>query len=99
VPGDPVARYGDREIVERLEEHGVVFEQLRLNPSDISPEAWCDLFDFSINEPLDIALYKAVRTCHKKYGTEFYISHIADIIELDARRREELGLEAGMHKV
>jgi len=26
VPGDPVARYGDREIVERLEERGVVFD-------------------------------------------------------------------------
>ena len=85
VPGDPVVRYGDREIVERLEERGVVFEQLRLNPSDISPEAWCDLFDFNINEPLGIALYKAIRTCHKKYGAEFYISQIVDIIELDSR--------------
>lgn len=65
VPGDPVARYGDREIVERLEGRGVVFGQLRLNPSDISPEAWCDLFDFNINEPLGIALYKAIRTCRK----------------------------------
>jgi len=85
VPGDPVARYGDAEIVERLEERGVVFEQLRLNPSDISPEAWCDLFGFNINEPLGIALYKAIRTCKKKYGTDFFIPHIVDIIELDIR--------------
>jgi uncharacterized protein len=85
VPGDPVIRYGDREIVERLEERGVVFEQLRLNPSDISPEAWCELFDFNINEPLGIALYKAIRTCHKKYGDDFIIPHIIDTIELDSR--------------
>ena len=85
VPGDPVTRYGDREIVERLEERGITFEQLRLNPSDISPEAWCDLFGFNINEPLGIALYKAVRTCKKKYGADFFISHIIDVIELDSR--------------
>jgi len=85
VPGDPIIRYGDREIVERLEERGVVFEQLRLNPSDISPEAWCELFDFNINEPLGIALYKAIRICHKKYGDDFFISHIIDTIELDSR--------------
>jgi hypothetical protein len=58
---------------------------LRLNPSDISPEAWCDLFDFNINEPLGIALYKAIRTCKKKHGTDFFIPHIIDTIELDSR--------------
>jgi hypothetical protein len=67
--GASVARYGDRKIiVEWLEERGVAFEQLRLNPSDISPEVWCDLFNFNINEPPGIALYKAVCTCRKKYG-------------------------------
>jgi len=85
VPGDPVSRYGDREIVERLEARGVKFEQLRLNPADISPEAWCDLFNFNINEPLGIALYKAIRTCKKKYGTDFFISHIVDTVEMDSR--------------
>ncbi len=32
VPGDPIVRYGDREVVDRLKERGIVFEQLRLNP-------------------------------------------------------------------
>lgn len=85
VPGDPVTRYGDREIVQCLEERGILFEQLRLNPSDISPEAWCDLFDFNINEPLGIALYRAIRKCKKKYGVDFFISQIIDMIELDSR--------------
>ena len=85
VPGDPVVRYGDSEIVQRMEARGVEFAQLRLNPSDISPESWCDLFDFNINEPLGIGLYKAVRTCRKKYGSDFFIPHIIDSIELDSR--------------
>lgn len=85
VPGDPVARYGDQEIVERLQERGIVLEQLRLNPSDISPEAWCDLFDFNINEPLGIALYKAVRVCEKKHGADFFISHIIHAAEMDSQ--------------
>lgn len=85
VPGDPVVRYGDHEIVERMEGRGVEFAQLRLNPSDISPESWCDLFDFNINEPLGIALYKAVRTCRKKYGADFFVPHMIDTIELDSR--------------
>jgi len=83
VPGDPVLRYGDREIVARLEDRGIRFDQLRLNPADISPEAWCDLFDFNINEPLGIALYKAVRKCRKKFHTEFFIKQIIDMVELD----------------
>jgi DNA helicase HerA-like ATPase len=84
VPGDPVSRYGDREIVESLEGRGIYFDQLRLNPSDISPDAWCELFDFNINEPLGIALYKAVRKCRKKYGNDFFIKQIVDMIELDS---------------
>ena len=85
VPGDPVARYSDPKVVERLKARGVEFESLRLNPSDISPEAWCDLSGFNINEPLGIALYKAIRTCKKKYGADFYIPQICDIIELDGK--------------
>jgi len=89
VPGDPVARYGDREVVERLERRGIEFEQLGINPSDISPEVWCDLFNFNINEPLGIALYKAIRTCKKKYGADFFIPHIIDTVELDSRAAEK----------
>lgn len=84
VPGDPISRYGDQEIINLLEERGILFEQLRLNPSDITPEAWCDLFGFNINEPLGIALYKAIRKCKKKFGFDFFIPDIIEILELDS---------------
>jgi DNA helicase HerA-like ATPase len=89
VPGDPVSRYGDAEIVERLKSRGIEFQPLRLNPYDISEESWCDLFNFNINEPLGIALYKAVHNCRKKYGTDFFIPQIINTIELDSRAAEK----------
>lgn len=83
VPGDPATRYGDKEIIARMEQRGIRFEPLRLNVSDISPESWCDLFDFNINEPLGIALYKSVHTCQRKYGTDYFIPQLIDAIEKD----------------
>jgi hypothetical protein len=85
VPGDPVERYGDREVVERLTARGIEFEPLRINPSDISAEAWCDLFNFNINDPLGIALYKATRVCWKSFGNEFSISHMIEAVEQDSK--------------
>ncbi|MBI1924641.1 ATP-binding protein [Candidatus Poribacteria bacterium] len=60
VPGDPATRYGE-DVVERMETLGVCFQALRLNPSGLSPSEWCDLFGLSINEPLGIALFRAVQ--------------------------------------
>ncbi len=60
VPGDPAQRYGE-DVVERMETLGVCFQSLRLNPSGLSPSEWCDLFGLSINEPLGIALFRAVQ--------------------------------------
>jgi len=48
VPGNPVFRYS-KEIISKMEELGVRFQKVSLNPADLSPEAWCNLFDFSIN--------------------------------------------------
>jgi len=84
VPGDPIDRYGDEEVVEIMKERGIQFEKLKLNPSDISPEAWCELFDFNINEPLGIALYKAIRKCKKQFGKDYFIHNIIEVIELDS---------------
>lgn len=89
VPGDPISRYGDAEVVEKLKSRGLEFQQLRLNPSDISEESWCDLFNFNINEPLGIALYKAVHTCKKKYGPNFHIPQIINSVELDSKAAEK----------
>jgi len=85
VPGDPVVRYGDAEIVSRMEARGLSFVQLAINPSDISPEAWCDLFNIGINDPMGIALTKAVIKCQRKHGLDYFIPQIIDRIELDPR--------------
>lgn len=60
VPGDPAKRYAPA-ILERLQSLGLTLQRLMLNPAELSPEAWCGLFDLSINEPLGIALYRAVQ--------------------------------------
>jgi len=83
VPGDPVHRYGGERIVAEMERRGVRFEQLKLNPSDVSPEGWCDSFQLNINEPMGIAITKAVIKCQQKYGQDFFIQQIIERIEFD----------------
>lgn len=85
VPGNPEFRYGGEDIIREMSNRGVRFQPLRINPSDISPEGWCDSFGFSINEPLGIALHKAIRKCKSRYRNEFFISNIVESIELDTR--------------
>jgi DNA helicase HerA-like ATPase len=77
VPGDPVERYGDRQIVEEMERRGIQVQSLRLNPSDLTPQMWCDLFDLDINELRGITLFKAVRQCKQRLGRDFFIDDIA----------------------
>jgi len=88
VPGDPVERFGDREIVEEMERRGIQIQSLRLNPSDLTPEMWCDLFDLDINELKGIMLFKAVRQCGRRLGRDFFIDDIS--AEVDRLR----GLDA-----
>jgi len=61
VPGDPIARYG-KDVFEQKLKLGVEFRPLRLNPSDISPSGWCELFDLTISEPQGIALFRAAQS-------------------------------------
>jgi len=77
VPGDPVERFGDREIVDEMERRGIQVQGLRLNPSDLTPEMWCDLFDLDINELQGIMLFKAVRQCKRRLGRDFFIDDIS----------------------
>ena len=77
VPGNPVERYGDAAIVEELERRGIIIQALRLNPSDLSPEMWCELFDLDINGLMGIMLFRAVRQCGQRLGREFLIDDIA----------------------
>lgn len=77
VPGDPVERYGGADIVDEMRKRGINIQGLRLNPSDLTPEMWCDLFDLDINGLMGIMLFKAVRQCGKRHGGEFLIDDIA----------------------
>lgn len=85
VPGKPDERYGGEDIIRAMEERGVKFVELRLNPSDISPEGWCETFNVGINDPMGIAIHKAIIACKKKYGADFFIDQIIDQIEYDTR--------------
>ena len=77
VPGDPVERFGDPEIPEEMRKRGIQVQSLRLNPSDLTPEMWCDLFDLDINELMGIMLFKAVRQCKRRLGRDFFIDDIS----------------------
>lgn len=88
VPGDPVERYGGFDIVQEMERRGVSFRTLAINPSDVTPESWCDSFGTSINEPMGIALTKAVHRCRRKHGDLYFISEIIDQVELDPRAND-----------
>jgi hypothetical protein len=61
VPGDPETLYGGRQVIEVMESRGVRFRQFRINPADLSPDAWCELFELSISDVMGIALFRAVQ--------------------------------------
>ena len=60
VPGDP-ARVYPAALLAQFQTLGIALQRLTLAPHTLSLEAWCELFDFSINEPLGIALSRAVQ--------------------------------------
>jgi DNA helicase HerA-like ATPase len=85
VPGDPVERFGGRDILDEMERRGIQVQGLRLNPSDLTPEMWCELFDLDINELQGILLFKAVRQCWKRLGRDFLIDDVsAEVMRLAA---------------
>lgn len=76
VPGDPAERFGSQEIVDEMERRGIRVQGLRLNPSDMPPEMWCELFDVDINELQGSLLFRAVRECKLRLGRDFMIDDI-----------------------
>jgi DNA helicase HerA-like ATPase len=81
VPGSPEERFGD-EVLRELEGRGIDVNPLLLNPSDMTPDGWCDLFDLNINKPMGIALYRSVREL-KEEESEFYLDDIIQKVERD----------------
>ena len=83
VPGVPESLYGGREVIEVMESKGVRFRQFRINPADLSPDAWCELFDLSIADVMGIALFRAVQHLRRRHQEHFFIPDIIDAIEAD----------------
>lgn len=83
VPGAPEALYGGREVVEIMEGRDVRFRQFRINPADLSPDAWCELFDLSIADVMGIALFRAVQHLRRRRKEHFFITDIIDEVESD----------------
>lgn len=84
VPGEPEKLYGGHDVVEIIEGKGVRFRQFRINPADLSPDAWCELFDLSISDVMGIALFRAVQHLRRRHKEHFFISDIIDEIEGDS---------------
>jgi hypothetical protein len=85
VPGNPVERYGGEDVIKEMEKRDVEFKSLELNPSDVSPEGWCETFGFGVNDPMGIAITKAHLKCKKKWGNDFFIPDLIDVIGSDSR--------------
>jgi DNA helicase HerA-like ATPase len=81
IPGDPEERYGVA-VLREMEKQGINVERLALNPSDISPDGWCELFDLSINKPMGITLFRAVREL-KEEKSFFTVDDLIEKVEYD----------------
>lgn len=94
VPGAPELLYGGRDIVSAMERRGVRFNSFQINPADLSPDAWCELFDLSISDVMGIALFRAVQQQARRHKESFFIPDIITAIENDPlvadRTREAL---------
>ena len=94
VPGEPASLYGGPDIVAAMESRGVKFSPFQINPADLSPDAWCELFDLSISDVMGIALFRAVQHLFRRHKQSFFIPDIISAIQTDPlvmdRTREAL---------
>jgi DNA helicase HerA-like ATPase len=82
-PGEPEIMYGGRDVVKAMESQSVYFRRFNINPADLSPDAWCELFDLSISDGMGIALFRAVQNLTRRRKEQFYIKDIVDEVEGD----------------
>jgi DNA helicase HerA-like ATPase len=86
VAGDPQKRYG-ADLLEHKLKLGLEFQPIRLNPSDISPSGWCQLFDLTISEPQGIALFRAVLSLTEKQY--FSIDELCEAVMEDGKAQDK----------
>lgn len=87
VPGDPLARFGDAEVLNQLRMNNVEVTSLWINAHDLSADAWCELFNLGINEPMGIAMWRAVEELHDT-GAPFTITDLVERLRKDKRAKE-----------
>ncbi len=83
VPGPPDMLYGSKDVVSIMESRGVRFRQFSINPADLSPDGWCEMFDLSISDVMGIALFRAIQHLKRKRKEHFFIPDIIEEIEGD----------------
>ncbi len=83
IPGDPLKLY-DADVLQVLRDRGLKIVQLQLNPSDLSPDGWCDFFGADVNKPLGIALFRATHKLETK-NEVYTLNDIIRTIENDER--------------
>jgi DNA helicase HerA-like ATPase len=60
VPGEPATAY-PAPLLAHFQQLGIAVDRITLRPAELSADAWCELFALSINEPLGIAMARAVQ--------------------------------------
>ncbi len=86
IPGVPEKLY-DADVLGEIRRRGVEIIPLRLNPSDLSPDGWCDLFGANINQPMGIVLFRAVQTLEEE-RPHFSVPDIMKMVEKDKRAQD-----------
>jgi hypothetical protein len=75
-------------VIAAFEGRGVQVESLRINPGDVPPDGWLDLFGLDITQPMGIALYRAVERCRQQNGVHFFVPDIVDRLQKDPQVKE-----------
>jgi DNA helicase HerA-like ATPase len=87
IPGNPDDCYGDSEITRALEDRGIQFVSLKINVSDVTPETWCELFGFGINDPMGITISGAIRNL-KSIAKYFNIEQLIKAVQEQVKPSE-----------
>jgi hypothetical protein len=103
VPGDPSTRYKP-EVLAAFENRKIEVQSFRINPADLAPDSWLELFEIEMTQPMGIALSRAIHYCKREYGHHFYVPEIIRRLEKDTQVKETsvqaliLRLEAAMQE-
>ena len=87
VPGDPLTRFGDAQVLNQLQANGVEVKPLWINAHDLSADAWCEIFNLGINEVMGIAMWRAVEGLHET-GHPFTVADLVEHIRKDKRAKD-----------